>query len=41
MDAVFEFSILWLTLFFMLVGLIGIALPFFPGLLIVWLATLA
>lgn len=40
MELIYEFSILWLTLFFMVIGLIGIAVPFFPGLLIIWLAAL-
>ncbi|MDX1436021.1 MAG: DUF456 domain-containing protein [Anaerolineales bacterium] len=40
MDLLYEFSLLWLTLFFMLLGLIGIAVPFFPGLLIIWLTAL-
>lgn len=29
-----------LTLFFMLVGLVGLVVPIFPGLVIIWLATL-
>jgi uncharacterized protein YqgC (DUF456 family) len=40
LDRLLEFSILWLTLFFMLVGLIGLAVPLFPGLLVIWLSAL-
>ena len=40
MDFIYDFSVLWVALFLMLVGLIGIAVPFFPGLLIIWLSAL-
>jgi uncharacterized protein YqgC (DUF456 family) len=33
-------SILWLTLFFMLLGLLGLVVPVLPGLIIMWLAAL-
>jgi len=33
-------SILWLTLFLMLLGLLGLVIPILPGLLIMWLAAL-
>ena len=34
-------SILWVTLFFMLLGLLVLVLPVLPGLIIMWLAALA
>jgi len=33
-------SIFWLTLLFMLVGLIGLLVPFFPGVELIWIASL-
>lgn len=41
-DADFLFRVLieTLTLFFMLVGLVGLLIPIFPGLTVMWLATL-
>jgi uncharacterized protein YqgC (DUF456 family) len=35
-----QFSILWLTLFFMLLGLLVLVVPVLPGLIIMWLAAL-
>ena len=35
-----EFMLQWLTLTFMLVGLFGLIIPIFPGISIIWLATL-
>ena len=35
-----EFLIQWLTLTFMLIGLIGLIVPIFPGLVVIWLAAL-
>lgn len=40
MPAWLNISIFALTQFFMLVGLIGLAVPIFPGLLVMWLAAL-
>jgi uncharacterized protein len=40
MDLIFDFSLLWLTLFFMLIGLIGLVVPIFPGLFVIWLSAL-
>lgn len=36
----FQFFIQTLTLFFLLVGLFGLIIPIFPGLTVMWLATL-
>jgi len=33
-------SLLWLTQFFMLVGLLGLIVPVYPGIVIMWLAAL-
>jgi uncharacterized protein YqgC (DUF456 family) len=38
--ALFQFIAHTLTLFFMLVGLFGLIIPVFPGLTVMWLATL-
>ena len=35
-----EFLLQWLTLTFMLVGLLGLIIPIFPGISVIWLATL-
>jgi len=35
-----EFLIQWLTLTFMLIGLVGLIVPIFPGLVVIWLAAL-
>ena len=35
-----EFLIQWLTLAFMLIGLVGLIIPVFPGLVVIWLAAL-
>ena len=35
-----EFLIQWLTLTFMLIGLVGLIIPVFPGLIVIWLAAL-
>ncbi len=35
-----EFLIQWLTLTFMLIGLVGLIIPVFPGLVVIWLAAL-
>ncbi len=35
-----EFLIQWLTLAFMLIGLVGLIIPIFPGLVVIWLAAL-
>jgi uncharacterized protein YqgC (DUF456 family) len=35
-----HFSILWLTLFFLLLGLLVLVVPVLPGLIIMWLAAL-
>ncbi len=35
-----EFLIQWLTLTFMLIGLVGLIVPVFPGLVVIWLAAL-
>jgi uncharacterized protein YqgC (DUF456 family) len=40
MDFFYDFGALWLALFFMTIGLVGIAVPFFPGLLIIWISGL-
>jgi uncharacterized protein YqgC (DUF456 family) len=34
-----EFLLQWLTLTFMLVGLVGLVIPIFPGISVIWLAT--
>ena len=34
------FLIQWLTLTFMLIGLVGLIIPVFPGLVVIWLAAL-
>jgi uncharacterized protein YqgC (DUF456 family) len=36
-----EFLAQWITLTFMLVGLIGLVIPIFPGIAIIWLSALA
>jgi len=35
-----EFFLQWITLTFMLVGLFGLIIPIFPGILIIWLSAL-
>jgi uncharacterized protein len=40
MQAALNYALLFLVQFFMLVGLIGLVVPIFPGLLIMWLAAL-
>jgi uncharacterized protein YqgC (DUF456 family) len=35
-----EYVIQWITLSFMLVGLVGMVIPIFPGITIIWLAAL-
>lgn len=40
MDQALNYVLLFLVQFFMLVGLIGLVAPIFPGLLIMWLAAL-
>ena len=35
-----QFLIQWLTLIFMLIGLVGLVVPIFPGLVVMWLAAL-
>jgi uncharacterized protein YqgC (DUF456 family) len=40
MEEALNYVLLFLVQFFMLVGLIGLAVPIFPGLLIMWLAAL-
>jgi uncharacterized protein len=40
MQEALNYALLFLVQFFMLVGLIGLAVPIFPGLLIMWLAAL-
>jgi hypothetical protein len=35
-----EFLLQWITLTFMLVGLLGLIIPIFPGLTVIWLAML-
>ena len=35
-----EFLLQWLTLTFMLVGLVGLIIPIFPGIAVIWLAAL-
>lgn len=39
-EFIFRVLLETLTLFFMLVGLVGLLVPIFPGLVIIWLATL-
>jgi uncharacterized protein YqgC (DUF456 family) len=34
-------SIFWISLIFMLVGLFGLIIPIFPGIIVIWLAVLA
>ena len=36
-----QFLIQWLVLIFMLIGLIGLIVPVFPGLVVIWLSALA
>ena len=40
MQEFIEFSILFIVQFFMLLGLLGLIVPVFPGILIMWLAAL-
>jgi uncharacterized protein YqgC (DUF456 family) len=40
MPAWLDLSIFWITQLLMLVGLFGLILPIFPGLVVMWLATL-
>jgi hypothetical protein len=40
MQQALSYALLFLVQFFMLVGLIGLVVPIFPGLLIMWLAAL-
>ena len=40
MTEFFEAALLWLTLFFMLLGLFGLLFPVVPGLFIIWLSAL-
>ncbi len=40
MSAFLDASLIWLTIFVMLVGLFGLAVPIFPGLVVIWLAAL-
>jgi len=40
MSLVGEFLLQWLTLTFMLVGLVGLVIPIFPGIAVIWLAAL-
>jgi len=35
-----QFLTQWLTLIFMLIGLVGLIVPIFPGLVVIWLAAL-
>jgi len=35
-----EFLLQWITLTFMLVGLVGMVIPIFPGIMVIWLAGL-
>jgi len=35
-----QFLTQWLTLIFMLIGLVGLIVPIFPGLIVIWLAAL-
>jgi uncharacterized protein len=35
-----EYVVQWITLSFMLVGLVGMVIPIFPGIIIIWLAAL-
>lgn len=35
-----EFLLQWITLTFMLVGLLGLVIPIFPGIIVIWLAAL-
>jgi uncharacterized protein YqgC (DUF456 family) len=39
-SAFLDVSLIWLTIFVMLVGLFGLVVPIFPGLVIIWLAAL-
>ena len=41
MPAWLDVGIFGLTLFFILVGLVGLIIPIFPGIVVIWLATLA
>ncbi|MDI6693401.1 MAG: DUF456 domain-containing protein [Anaerolineales bacterium] len=41
MSEIFNFLGVWLIQFLMLVGLLGLILPIFPGLLVMWLTALA
>ena len=41
MPAWLDVGIFGLTLFFILVGLVGLIVPIFPGIVVIWLATLA
>ena len=41
MSAWLDVGIFGLTLFFILVGLVGLIIPIFPGIVVIWLATLA
>ena len=40
MDAILDASLVGLTIFIMLVGLVGLVVPVFPGLVVIWLAAL-
>jgi len=40
LELLFQVLFETLTLFFMLVGLVGLLVPIFPGLTVMWLATL-
>ena len=40
MSAWLDVGIFGLTLFFILVGLVGLIIPIFPGIVVIWLATL-
>ena len=40
MSAWLDVGIFGLTLFFILVGLVGLIVPIFPGLIVIWVATL-
>ena len=41
MSAWLDVGIFGLTLFFILVGLVGLIIPIFPGIVVIWMATLA
>jgi len=41
MPAWLSTSIFWISLIFMLVGLFGLIIPIFPGVIVIWLAVLA